>query len=278
MTSSSKTTTEISRAASYARFIPREELTSFAAWSPGSLDGLTAPSHTASGAPAPASSPPAPAPDTEASARVPAEPSLETQLQQSHDRGYQDGYRDGLAALEMARQQLATQYASQIGALVQALDAQFDALQAQLAERLADVSVTLARQVVRSEIRQRPEVVVAVAQEALDTLLHTARRVILRVNPSDLPLVQAGAGDLLAARETHLVADEQIAAGGCVIDSDIGVVDASIPSSWQRALAAMGRDASMHPPILDPDPPATPAAASAAGDRVLPKSSTETQP
>jgi flagellar assembly protein FliH len=31
------------KAASYARFIPREELSSFSAWSPGALTGATSP-------------------------------------------------------------------------------------------------------------------------------------------------------------------------------------------------------------------------------------------
>ena len=54
---------------------------------------------------------------------------------------------------------------------------------------LAESAVEAARQVVRSELAVRPELVAAVAQEAVEALLLSARHITVRVHPLDLPLV-----------------------------------------------------------------------------------------
>ena len=233
---------------SHARFIPREELHSFSAWAPNALGGALN-----KAAAAPASAPPA-AVSKEAPPATPAEQLLQKQaeVRAAHQRGYDDGYRDGLAALEAFKQQYAAQSTAQIGAVVNAWMQQTDALEQTLADRLAQLAVTLARQVVRSEIQQRPGVVVDVAQEALNTLINTARHVVVRVHPLDLPLVQAGASELLRARDGRLMGDEQLTRGGCVVESDLGVVDARVEACWARAVAAVGQ-AQAEPPMVPVD-------------------------
>ncbi|WP_249441563.1 FliH/SctL family protein, partial [Acinetobacter baumannii] len=82
-----------------------------------------------------------------------------------------------------------------------------ESLEQQLAGRIAGVALELARQVVRSELKQNPEVVVAVAEQALTTLLASARPIVLRLNPDDHALAQAQLTDVLAARGARLVPD-----------------------------------------------------------------------
>jgi len=216
------------KAAIYARFIPREELSSFAAWAPGDLSGGAAAAATPSAA---AEAPPV----------DPVEQQAEL-VRQARQSGYQDGYRDGLVALEGFKQSFAHQATLQVGQLVKAIGSQLDAMQQEMAEALAATALALARQIVRSELAARPESVAAVAQEALETLMLSARHITLRVHPDDQPLVAEGAGELLAARGARLVADSGIARGGCVVESDIGLVDASIETRWRRAAASIGRD------------------------------------
>jgi len=219
------------KAAMYARFIPREELSSFAAWSPGDLAGAGAtPGGTATGA----------EPTPPQAAADPAAEHAEA-LRQARQSGYQDGYRDGLVALEGFKQSFAHQATLQVGQLVKSIGGQLDAMQQEMAEALAATALSLARQIVRSEITARPQSVAAVAQEALETLMLSARHITLRVHPDDQPLVAEGAGELLAARGARLVADAEVARGGCIVESNIGLVDASIETRWRRAAAAIGR-------------------------------------
>jgi len=82
--------------------------------------------------------------------------------------------------------------------------------------------------------------VAAVAQEAIEALLLSARHVSVRVHPDDQPLVAQGAAEILQARGARLVADPAVTRGGCLVESDIGIIDASIESRWRRAAAALG--------------------------------------
>lgn len=216
-------------ASPYARFIPREELGSFASWMPGTLAGDgSAPAATGVSKAAP------PEPEK------PAAPDIAQLLHAARQAGYQDGYRDGLAALEQFKQSYAAQLTAQLGQLTRSYGQELDAVQQEMARALAVTATHLARQIVRSDLAARPELVATVAQEALDTLLMSARQITVRVHPDDHALVEQGAADALAQRGARLLADGSIARGGCLVESDIGVVDASIAARWKRAVAALG--------------------------------------
>lgn len=216
----------------YTRFIPREELDSFSAWRPGSLGG---------------ESEPTPAPQQPADPPRTAEEIVAEQLNAARQGGYHDGYRDGLAALESFKQSFAAQTTAQVGALLQSCAQQLDGLQQQMASAMAAAAVSLARQVVRSELELRPQLVAQVAAEALETLLLSARHITVRVHPDDHALVAHGAEDALAARGARLVADPALSRGGCLVESDIGIIDASIETRWRRAAAALGSESSWAP-------------------------------
>lgn len=216
----------------YSRFIPREELRSFAAWEPGDIADAEVAAPAVAGTQA----------ANREAARAEAAAQLAEQVRAARQAGYQDGYRDGLVALEGFKQSFAHQATTQVGALLGSIGAQLDALQQEMARAVAQTATRLARQVVRSELATRPEAVAAVAQEALDTLLLSARHITLRVHPDDHALVVEGAGEVLAARGARVVADPEIARGGCLVESNIGVIDATIETRWRRAAAAIGAD------------------------------------
>lgn len=178
---------------------------------------------------------------------APPAPDVEELVREARQTGYQDGYRNGLAALESYKQTQAAQMAAymsdQVGALASDFHQRLESLEQQLAGRIAGVALELARQVVRSELKQNPEVVVDVAEQALTTLLASARQIVLRLNPDDHAMAQAQLTDVLAARGARMVPDASITRGGCVVESDIAVVDASVEARWDRAAAAMGHDA-----------------------------------
>ena len=77
---------------------------------------------------------------------------------------------------------------------VKSFDSDFRALEQEMSEALAKIAVELARQVVRSEITQRPEHIAKVAHDAVEALQLSAQHVRVRVNPADYPLVIEGAG------------------------------------------------------------------------------------
>lgn len=228
----------------YGRFIPREELNSFATWNPEALSG--APAHDGSGTPQ--------APQPEAPKATAAE-LLSAKLHATRQQGYQDGYRDGMAALEAFKQSYANQLNVQFSAVTQSLCGQMDDLQQDMARALAVTATQLAKQIVRAELQTRPELVAAVANEALETLLLSANHITVRAHPHDVDFITQGAAEVLAARGGRVVLDATVSPGGCLVESDIGVIDASIQARWRRAAAAVGCD---HPWDEEPAAPVSP--------------------
>lgn len=224
-------------ASAYTRFIPREEVQTVEAWNPDSFGGTPRPG------PAADAPPPPPTPEQQQAA-----------LQAARQDGYQNGYRDGLVALEGFKESFARQATQQIGQLVQAFDAQFSALEERMSQALAQAAASIARQVVRHELRTQPELVAAVARQALGELLLGAGHVTVQVHPDDLPLVAEGAADELERRGARLIASPAVPRGGCLVESDLGVVDADIELRWQRAAAALGDDAPLGATEAPADP------------------------
>jgi flagellar assembly protein FliH len=210
----------------HARFIPREELEGFAAWRPHAFDEDAA---------APGTREKAAAADAAAA-------------QAARQAGYQDGYRDGLVALDSFKQAFAAQMTAQLGALVASFDAEIARLESQIAEGVAASATALARQVVRDELAARPELVAAVASQAVEAVLLSAKHIRVHVNPDDLPLVQQGAADALAARNARLMPDAAVSRGGCRIESDLGRIDATIETRWAQAAAALGQTLPLQTP------------------------------
>jgi len=209
-------------ASPYARFIPREELGNFASWKP---------SHFGDAADSAGPSPEPAAPDAvEWQARVAA----------ARQTGYQEGYRDGLVALDSFKQSFAQQATSQIGALLEAFDRQLGEIDQQAAQAVARVAVQLARQVLRTELALRPQLVAQVATEAVNAVMLSARHISVQVHPQDLHLVAEGAAEALEARGARLLANPAIERGGVMVQSDVGAIDARIASRWTQAAAALG--------------------------------------
>ncbi|HPO18901.1 MAG TPA: FliH/SctL family protein [Rubrivivax sp.] len=221
----------------YSRFIPREELGSFAAWSPDTLNPERDAAPPAEAARAPQAH----------GAAAPAEAGAPSaQLAAARQAGYQDGYRDGLVGLDNFKQSFAVQLSAQLGELLRSFDTQIAALEQQMAQALARAAVQLARRVVRAELQSHPEQVAHAAAQALAAVLQSARRIRVLVHPDDHALVAAGAAEALHARGAQLVAQPGIERGGCLVESDLGQVDARIAARWQQAAAVLGSELRWH--------------------------------
>lgn len=234
-----------SSAASYARFIPREELGRAVAWVPDSLDARL---RREAGQAAGHEPPPAPAPVDPEVQRAARQAQLQARLAEVFEQGRQLGCEETTERMRAeASEALASfrqQQASEVGAPVAALLVQFqqgiDALEQSLAKRLAGIAMQMARQVVRSELQTSATLVVDVTQEALAEVLLSARHITVKVHPEDLAWIEQGCADAFEARGARLIADTHIERGGCLVESDLGVVDARLATRWASAVAAMG--------------------------------------
>ncbi|MPS30462.1 MAG: flagellar assembly protein FliH [Alcaligenaceae bacterium] len=150
------------------------------------------------------------------------------------DEGYAAGYDHGSAAARREAEQLRT--------MARAASGVFDRFETELAPRLLELAIELARQVVRRELAQDNNMILAVVRDAFNQLIggETGRQLLL--HPSDVQLVRAHLGEELELGQWKIVEDTGIEAGGCRIATQQSDIDATLATRWKRTLAALGQD------------------------------------
>jgi flagellar assembly protein FliH len=99
---------------------------------------------------------------------------------------------------------------------------------------MVQLALEIAEKVVHKAVAAEPEIVAAVLERARQEVSE-ARRVCVRLNPKDHELLGEIRPDLLtlgndAGRVIEVVPDEDVTRGGCRIETDIGVIDATLPT------------------------------------------------
>lgn len=142
--------------------------------------------------------------------------------------GFEKGYGSGLRSAQQEQEATLLQLVTLTRNALEDADEFNRALERQV----VDLSLAIAEKVVERELRTDPAVVVDVVRAALEDArgMTTAS---VRVNPEDHPLV-APLWERLAPRplpdRAQLVADERVERGGCLIETQMGVIDAQLSS------------------------------------------------
>jgi flagellar assembly protein FliH len=110
-------------------------------------------------------------------------------------------------------------------------------------EDMVTLSLSIAKQIIRQEVKTNPDIIKSVAKEAIAQLIDK-EGVTIRVNPQDFDVVKAsesGMGIALEGKDRYKIrADDFISPGGCIIESKTGIVDADLDTQfdeiWRRLL------------------------------------------
>jgi flagellar assembly protein FliH len=117
----------------------------------------------------------------------------------------------------------------QIRLLLTDADKKYHAMVAQAEPAIVALSMAVAQKIVSAELTQRPELIVDIVKEAI-AHLDNPLSIRLQVNPKD-DLYLSG-GQLTSPQngniEVVLMPDEAIARGGCILESNMAVVDSRL--------------------------------------------------
>ena len=105
----------------------------------------------------------------------------------------------------------------------------------------------VAEKIIGRELEVRDDTIVAIVRQAIQTV-RQQREIIVRVNPQDLEALQKGKHEIIAvlarAKDVDLRGDPSISRGGCVVESELGTIDAELETQLdviERLLAGEGR-------------------------------------
>jgi flagellar assembly protein FliH len=150
--------------------------------------------------------------------------------------GMEEGRREAAALLEGDRLALK--------ALIAGMNEVMQDFEQSLANDVLSMSLELAKLIVRQALRVKPEAVVAVVREAVESLPGVSDQTVLLVHPADAVLIRMAAENDRALSELpwKIVEDEHMERGGCRLETPTTEVDATLETRWRRVLAALGRD------------------------------------
>jgi len=156
------------------------------------------------------------------------------------EAGKELGRAQAYADVMRSAQQARAADLQRVEALLAGLRAEFDELAARTADSLLDLAVEIAGRVLCQELATRREAILPVVQEALGLVAGAHGHPAIHLAPADYEWMRAcvpADGQLHGCR---LVPDPAIAAGGCRVESNGGVVDATLPTRWRRVLQTLG--------------------------------------
>ncbi|MCL4811302.1 MAG: hypothetical protein KJ061_02405 [Vicinamibacteraceae bacterium] len=178
--------------------------------------------------PAAAAQIPPPPSDAEVEARLAA---LE---RDAFAKGYAQGERAGLEAGGKRAEAMLRRMAHTLDELASLRET----MMRQTEQQLVRLALTLARRVVQREISQDPEIIAAIAHVALDKLAPSGPATI-RLHPEDHAVVVGSRPDAWRDTQVRVVADPNLARGGCIVESDFGQIDASVEAQFGELTEAL---------------------------------------
>ena len=96
---------------------------------------------------------------------------------------------------------------------------------------LVKLAVAIAKKIIGHSVVMNPDIVLQTAKEALRSV-RSERRVTIKVNPADEAALREQAASLKMLGpeigELAIIGNPAIEAGGCIVESDLGMIDAQI--------------------------------------------------
>ncbi len=161
--------------------------------------------------------------------------------EQARQEGYLAGHAEGRAAGLTEGREEAAREAARLSDLAETFSAEVAKADETISQQVLDLSIDLARALLKSALAIRPELVIPIVREAVRYLPALHQPALLFLNPDDAVLVRDRIGDELVKMGWQLTEDAQLARGSCRVETASNQIDASLPTRWQRLTAALSK-------------------------------------
>lgn len=185
------------------------------------------------------------------SARILTVDEIEAMQKQAYDEafaqgkleGYQQGFDQGLA--EGSKQAYdensvsLDKKAAEFTSLIESLRDPFKALDDEVERELVKLSIAIATQIIRREIKLDPGQVIASVRAAINALPLSSQKIQLYLHPEDAELVRSALSLDEMSTAWGVVEDPLITRGGCKVDTDISHVNATVENRLAAVIATL---------------------------------------
>lgn len=157
-------------------------------------------------------------------------------IQDAYDRGFDDGKQVTAATMTVEiqeQQEIRTHFEK----MIHYLHGEFRNITKEMEELSLNIAVEIAETIIADAISRDTSLVIRQAKKAIDGY-RNAHILRVRINPHEYEAIDQVKntliGDTMRNPEITIIADSSIARGGCIVESDIGAVDAQITTQLQE--------------------------------------------
>ncbi|GBF33190.1 flagellar assembly protein FliH [Desulfocucumis palustris] len=157
---------------------------------------------------------------------------------EARESGFQEGRKEALAKATAEANDIKDQARSVLRQSEEIRRRTLDSLE----DEIIDLAKDMAGKILFAELRQNPEIILAVAGEAVE-MLKNRDEVVLYVNPSETAIIEKRVDELKnlipPKAALHIISDAGVSPGGIVAETRHGRVDANIGTRWQALMQAL---------------------------------------
>ncbi len=155
----------------------------------------------------------------------------EKAVHNAFQQGIEEGHRRATELMKAEYVDRVEEERNQIRSLFQTIEQRLTGLTPAVEKALLTFTLGVAEHIIRQEVKMSPEIVLNVIKDGIKNILGV-ETIKIRVHPSNIQLVQEQKHSIQSVssslREIIFEADEHVEQGGCIIESDLGNVDARI--------------------------------------------------
>lgn len=167
---------------------------------------------------------------------------LENIERKAYDEAYAAGREAGLASARAETQKSVDQLKAQVARMSGVFDKlskPLEEMDAQVEQQLVNLSLTIARHLIRRELKTDPAQVIAIIRETVGLLPAAARDVRVHLHPEDAAVVRERLAAPAADRAWNIVEDPVMTRGGCRVTTETAQIDARLETRIGTVLSAL---------------------------------------
>ncbi len=152
---------------------------------------------------------------------------VENEMEVKRQEGYAKGYQEGLAQV--------SQFIIQVKKLREKLFTDNE-------KEMVKLVFTIAEKVIGDQIQKNDKAILGVIKQAIIHAL--GRKIIIHLNPQDYERARENETELFARLESDktvaLRSSENVSTGGCIVESEVGTLDAQLETQLSAIKQALG--------------------------------------
>jgi flagellar assembly protein FliH len=168
--------------------------------------------------------------------KEPNQSQLQRQLEERYEQGLKDGFENAKNEIEKTYKERFIKKVDEFNKILSSVDVKISGYEREFEELVIQLSFEIAQKVARREI-QKDSIIEDVLKDSLRKILG-ANSVIIKIHPEDYKILNEDNNKSLVFDESFskikFEQDDRIEQGGCVVETEIGNVDARIISQFNE--------------------------------------------